>query len=337
MTKNCKTLFFGDVQSYLGVLAQKHDLSAWLLDQHNYKSFINGTNHTVYTSLGDLPKNLIVVLDILKSADVIVYCPPKQWSDNKTLDITDLSDSIQGLTEILILLVCDCVTVHGLDNILSLKNDPIPLVADRKTNNNQLWISGCSISHGIGVNDNERYGELLAQELDMPVSFLTRRGAAIDWAADQILRSDIRSGDIVVWGITEWRRLTHVHQNQLLAGINLPMYTIFPEYHQIVPADNLFSQQTFYKHYYSIQQVINYCKKINAKLFLVGLLQGNYSLLKFLKTQKNYIHIHYTLKFDNCNLLTKFIDLGSDLEHPGPKQHQAYKNIILNFINSQHT
>jgi len=334
MTKNCKTLFFGDVQVYLGVLAQEHDSSAWLLDQHNYKSFINGTNHTVYTSLGDLPKNLIVVLDILKSADVVVYCPPEQWSDNKTLDITDPTNSIQGLTETLLLLVCEHVTVHGLDNILALTNDPIALVAERKTENQQLWVAGCSMSHGIGVDDNERYGELLSQELDMPVSFLTRQGAAIDWAADQILRSDIRSGDIVVWGITECCRLTHVHQNQLLTGVTLSIYTIFPEYHQIVPVDNLFSQQTFYKHLYSIQQVINYCKKINAKLFLVGLLHSNYSLLKFLRTQKNYIHIPYTLTSDNCDLLTKFIDLGSDLEHPGPKQHQAYKNIILNFINS---
>lgn len=331
--KNCNTIFFGDVGEYLSVLAKNHDSSAWLLDKNNYTSFVGGTNNTVYTSLGDLPKNLMIVLDILKYADIIFYCPPDQWAGNKNLDITDPTKNIQGLTETLLLFVCGSVTVHGADNVLLLKTDPIPLVDNRKTDDPQLWISGCSISHGIGVDNKQRYGELLSQEINLPVSFLTRPGSAIDWAADQILRSDIRSGDTVVWGITNWNRLTYVHQNQLLSGVTSMCYKTYPEYHQIVSIDNLFSHQTFYKHFYSIKQVINYCKTINIKLYLVGLLQGNYALLPFFKSQKNYIHIPYTLHYNNSVLQQSFIDIGSDLIHPGPKQHLEYKNIILNSIN----
>lgn len=338
MTKKSKTIFFGDIQEYLGIMAKEHDSSAYLLNQQNYKSFINQTNciNTVYTSLGDLPKNLSTVIDILKSADVIFYCPPVQWSDRKKLDVTDPTASIQGLSETLLLFVCDHVTVHGLNKILTSNFDPIPLVDHRKTEHHQLWIAGCSISHGVGVDENERYGHLLAKDLDMPVSFLTRPGSAIDWAADQILRSDIRSDDTVIWGLTEWCRLTHVHQNQLLS-INVRSYEKCTEYRQLISIDNLFSHQTLYNHLYSIQQVINYCKKINARLFLVGLLHSNYSLLKFLRSQKNYIHFHYKLDYKDHGLLIKFIDLGTDLEHPGPKQHCEYKNFISTFINNHQT
>jgi hypothetical protein len=81
---------------------------------------------------------------------------------------------------------------------------------------------------------------------------------------------------------------------------------------------------------------MNYCKKIKAKLFIVGLLPANYSLLGFLKSLENYIHIPYTLTYNDSMLFQKFEDLGDDLLHPGPKQHQTYKNTILNFIN-QHS
>ena len=36
----------------------------------------------------------------------------------------------------------------------------------------QLWCVGCSITHGVGVNANERSGMLIADYLKLPVSFL---------------------------------------------------------------------------------------------------------------------------------------------------------------------
>ena len=334
MTTHCKTIFLGDVQEYLSILATKYDATAYLLDQSNADQFRK--NHiqdiVVYTSLGDLSKDLSQVFDLLSCADTIFYCPPTIWSDKKTIDITDPTSSVQGLTETLLQLLPSSVKVNGLPNFDFVKNNPIVLSDLRKTDQPQLWIAGCSVSHGIGVEKKETYGALLADTLKLECSFLTKSGTAINWAADQILRSDIRSGDIVVWGVTEWSRLTHVHNHQLLQGVNIRSYDLFPDYYDIISIDNLFSHQTYYNHLYSIQQVINYCQKIGAKLLLVGILSGNFALVNFLKSQKNYIHIPYQIAYQENMLLQQFVDLGSDSMHPGPKQHQEYKKDILNFI-----
>jgi hypothetical protein len=200
-----------------------------------------------------------------------------------------------------------------------------------------MWVAGCSITHGTGVGDNQRYGQLLADELKIPCSFLTRPGSAIDWAADQILRSDIQQNDIVIWGITNAERLTYIHNNRLLSKVTPYSFEIFSEYTKIVDPIELCSQNTFYKHFYAIQQVINYCKKIKAHLVLVGILPGTHSLQRLLKKYQNYISIPYHYTFQDLCIKQNFIDLGSDHRHPGPIQHQQYKQTILDFIQSNIT
>jgi hypothetical protein len=325
-------IFFGDVQDNLSYAAKNYDSSAWLLDYSNYTQIINNEfnlNTVIYTSLGDLPKDLNIVWSILLKADTIFYCPPDIWSDGNTVDIINPSDSVEGLTQILLSLLPDRIQVN---NLFCTMKDPNPLVDVRKTESSQLWIAGCSISHGIGVSLDERYGQLLSNELSMPCSFLTRGGSSIDWAADQILRSDIQQDDLVIFGVTDPQRFTYIHDNQLLAGVTVGTYTVHPEYKKIVDPKNLFSHQTVYTNFYAIQKVINYCKKIKAKLFLVGMLGGANGFLTFLKLQKNYIHIPYTTNFKNSNLILSFIDIGTDGIHPGPKQHEQYKQQILKHI-----
>jgi hypothetical protein len=325
-------IFFGDVQENLAEAAKNYDSSAWLLDYSNYTKIVNNevdSETTVYTSLGDLPKDLNIVWSILLKAKTIFYCPPTIWSDGKITDIINPGESAEGLTEILLCLLPDSVQVNNLSCTIQ---DPNPLVDIRKTESSQMWVAGCSFSHGIGVSLDERYGQLLANELNTSCSFLTRSGSSIDWASDQILRSDIRQDDLVIFGITDPQRFTYMHDNQLLAGVTVGAYTAHPEYKKIVDPKNLFSHQTVYTNLYAIHKVINYCKKIKAKLFLVGMLGGSNGFLTFLKSQKNYIHIPYITHFEGSNLIASFIDIGTDGEHPGPKQHQQYKEQILKHI-----
>lgn len=334
-TQHRLTVFFGDTPEYLADLAREHDACAWLMDSSNYQTVeAQRRSHdvTVYSSLGDLPTDLTVIYDILCKADRIVYCPPARWSDNKTVDILDPGSSIQGLTEIILLLLPRSVEVTGLAPFSPDQHDPKFLVDQRKTDLTQIWIAGCSISHGVGVEPEQRWGYLLAQALNLPCSFLTRPGSAIDWAADQILRSDIRSGDIVAWGLTNWNRITYVHNHSLLEGINGYTYTVHPYYQKIVSIENLLLDHTLYNHYYAIRQVDNYCAKIGANLMLVGVMPDNGSLLGFLKSQPNYIHITYDLTYQDSRLQQKFTDLGSDQLHPGPLQHQLYTKAVLDFI-----
>lgn len=328
-----RIIFVGDVDEQLSVEAKKHDASAWLMTDKNYHAFVDAIEQqvTVYTSLGDLTKDISQVIDILCCANTVIYCPPTEWSDGKSVDASDPTSCVRGLTETLLLMLPESVTVMGQEKF-ALLPDPIPLVDQRKTEQPQLWIAGCSISHGLGVSHNSRYGALLANIFDLPVSHLTRPGAAIDWAAMQILRSDIRAGDLVILGITSWQRLTHVDQHRLLHGVNPYSYTLYPHYQDIVSPESLETNQTFYNHVYAIKNVVNFCKQIKANLVLVGLMHSNYALLHYLKTLDNYVHIHYQLAYENSQLENKFLDLGTDFKHPGIQQHQVYAHSIAKFV-----
>ena len=328
-------MFIGDNAEYLANFAQKHDPSAWLLTAQSLPRYHTETAQrsvTVYTSLSDLPKDLSMIYQLWSGADKIYYHPPMAWSDNKKFDVCDPTDSIQGLTETLLLWLPPTVDIQGPD-LFSQTYDPMLLADLRKIDSAQMWIAGCSFSHGVGVELHQRYGQLLADDLNLPCSFLTRPGSAVDWAADQILRSDIRPGDLVIWGLTESRRITYVHDNQLLKGITVTCFDTNRDLPDEIEPAMLLSQQNYYRQRYAIQQVINYCNKIGARLFLLGLLPGNYNLLGFLRAQKqHYIHIPYTLRHENSALAIEFLDLGNDQRHPGPRQHQQYKDIILPWL-----
>jgi hypothetical protein len=326
------TLFVGDTDSSLSVAAKKHDPTAFLIDHSNYKEFlISKTTQdvTVYTSLGDLPKNLEIFWNLAMSACNIVYVPPEKWSDGMEIDILDPTLSLQGMTENFLLFLSSFRPVKNLE-LCRFTAKVNPLVDERKSNEAQLWVAGCSVSHGVGIETNQRYGQLVANALDISCSFLTKGGSSILWAADQILRSDIRQDDIVVWGITTTARNTFVHQDRLLT-ININTYKIDPTIEEIIPLHLLLGHNTFYSHLYAIEQVINFCKKCQAKLLLVGLLPSN-NMLRYLKNKLNYFHFMHNLDFSDNRVSDKYIDLGSDQQHPGIKQHKQYADFILKHI-----
>jgi hypothetical protein len=327
------TVFVGDTDDSVSISAQEYDSSAFLIDFNNYEDFFNNEllkDTTVYTSLGDLPKDPTVMQNLLLAADEIFYCPPTQWSDKKSIDVVWPLSCIQGLTEHLLLTLTSNKKIHNFDRN-NLVPDPVLLVDQRQSDESQLWIAGCSISHGIGVELNERYGHLVADALKMSCSFLTRPGSAIDWSADQIVRSDIRPSDIVVWGITSNARLTFVHGNKLLQGVNNRSYDIKKNLESIVPKKTLISQNTFYKHIYSIKQVINFCNKCQARLIIVGLLTSN-STFRYLATLPEYHHYPYQQACKNNAITDVLEDYGTDGSHPGPIQHKRYADFILNLI-----
>jgi hypothetical protein len=104
--------------------------------------------------------------------------------------------------------------------------DPVPKVLEnksiilklsdvRKTSQPQLWVSGCSFAAGDGVQSNQRYGQILSDRLNLPVSFLAESGSSVTWAADQILRSDLRENDILIWGLTSIPRINYFKNNKV--------------------------------------------------------------------------------------------------------------------------
>ena len=104
-------IYIGDTSESLAAAAKAADPMAFLIDHSNLKEFLDSPkdDSTVYTSLGDLPKIPTgtkkvsdydnAVYSLLDLADNIYYCPPDAWSDNKTINLTSVTDSLQGLTE----------------------------------------------------------------------------------------------------------------------------------------------------------------------------------------------------------------------------------------------
>jgi len=204
------------------------------------------------------------------------------------------------------------------------------LVKQRTTEDPVLWTVGCSVTYGCGVDYAERWGSILSQQLDMPEVSLSKPGSSYHFHTDQILRSDIRSGDIVVWGLTEMSRFEYAKNWELDSG-TIREYTNLPTYLQYYTLDYFDSQTKFVLAMKNILQVINYCKKINVKLYIINLMDVTYFKTIFSK-MPNYIDCASVKIYDGHHNPLYFIDWGTDNGHPGPKQHREYAEKLINLI-----
>lgn len=308
------TVFIGDLTEYLSDIATKVDRAAYLCTNENYSTTITGT---VYTSLADLSvKNFHSLVEV---ADSVTFCDPKVWSSEGLRDQTYIhlnflnnKKSIQGFTQI--------------------QHHPEYLsVADtRKTDGQQIWVVGCSFSHGVGVAETEKYGQLLSKKLGLPVSYLTDEGTSIKWAADQILRADIQEQDIVIWGITGSSRIPYLDENDKLYHLSLVNYNQCKEFTALINKNLFVSNHMCYESIPYIDQVVKYLDNLGTK-YIMGVfpLNINEHESKLLK---------YISQFNNSILLYTdhtFLDFGSDNIHPGVLQHQWYANTIFNFLHQQ--
>jgi hypothetical protein len=315
-------LYVGNNDESVAIEAKNRDQFAYLIDHSNYTQEHTGT---CYTSIADLP-GLTEFAELLRRSNEIVYVTPQsQWSDYLTNQKNQ--KSAKEWTE-------HYLKTFALDPEKKIVNGPthdttIPIIADlcdnRKDSNRQLWVAGCSVTHGIGVEDNQRYPRLIADQLKLPVSILSQSGSSISWAADQLLRSDIRSGDIVIWGLTIIERFPEYNEStNTVIQVNVNNST------DVITTKFLCSQTLSYISMTSILQVINFCDKVNAKLILAGVLfppeLGSY----LNKHYENYVHLN---GFFGVDLDQLFLDVGTDSRHPGQETHRWYATKILERLN----
>lgn len=316
------TLFVGDCDKNLADTAKSFDSSARLVDCANYKSFLSSSDPdiTVYTSGADLPKVTVdecVFYQVLNKADKIVYCPPQVWSDHTVeFSIT----SLKQITEYFLYLVQkEKRNVQGLDLSEYTTSTYLNLLDTRKSRSGtQFWIAGCSITSGVGVDPTQKFSEKISEYFGMPFSDLSEPGSSIEFAADQILRSDIRGGDIVIWGITSEYRAT-IWNRKLSAPKTFTPFRFDMKTNQ---ADNIVDETRLYKALITICEVENYCNKIGATLVAVPILCSE-ALQLLLHKRKCYYQIPY---------MPGYLDLGTDNLHPGPRHHQWYADQIINIL-----
>lgn len=317
------TVYLGDVTEYLAALAKSTSPDAALLDHTNFENLEPGTYYTSLGDLGSLP-NLATVL--LQATD-IVYAPPDKWTD----EVNGISMMSSLSEDYLKVFFYKCTVVDNQDSSktrrfvntdISKFSNILHLADLRKTDKPQLWIAGCSISHGIGVTEQTRYGTLLANQLGLEASFLTHSGSSIAWAADQILRSDIREKDIVVWGLTRSARVTRFGQNkfEFITAANCPDISTF---------DYMIGDNNFYQSVVALRQVVNFCEKIKATLILASLLDDQ--LVHYLDDYKPLVMLYRIFGRGKDD---QVLDVGTDKNniHPGPRTHQIFAEQIYKKI-----
>lgn len=313
------TIYVGDVTEYLSIIARNADPTATLLTDDLINDISPGT---YYASLGDLD-DLLNFSKMLRQADLIVYAPPDKWSDSFFG-----KSKMQLWTEDYLKAFVHFRPIKNLPDRLVTKvpenKSTILKLSDvRKTDQPQLWVSGSSDTVGDGVQSNQRYGQILSDQLNLPVSFLAESGSSVTWAADQILRSDLRENDILVWGLTSTTRINYFKNNKVHHVFPGPFEHIKNLQKILVDSE----EDILYKSLTGIYQVINFCEKIKVDLFLVDLY--NHDLKYYLKDD---IDILSLVGLWGRNLDESYEDLGDDHSHPGIKTHKFFATEILKKI-----
>ena len=308
MTDRSLVLYVGDTTEYLSCRAKESDPLAYLIEDSNLTIDHAGT---AYTSSGDI-SCIDNFVDLLKSAKKIIYAPPAVWSDNKT---RKEKYSIAWTTESCIRLAANACNIP-VDN---LNITVSPKFIDRISEKPQLWVAGCSTTHGIGVSPTEKFQYIVTQSLGLEVTDLSCSGSSVVWAKDQLLNCDINTGDIVIWGLTSVARFPWFVNNKV-DHINIHYYKMHPEFNNQVPFHLLDDDHRLYEAAIAIQQVNNFCNKIGAKLILINI-----------HAETNLVAecINYPGFVIGIDTRSSFLDVGDDGMHPGRLTHQHYAFKIL--------
>lgn len=331
-----RRIYVGSAGEYLAKLAQAQDPQARLVDINNCDQYLSGCDQhdtTIYTSVADMPGAMDVLYQLLLSATEIVYVPDLAWKQQQQQrQIYDVQNSEQGMLESLLILVSRHRPVQGLHYIV---RDPVvlDLVDGRCTDTPQLWAAGCSNTVALGVLPEQKWAQQLANLTHMPVSVLARGGASLCWTADQILRSDLRSGDILIWGLTNLHRQYFFHDNQLICLTSLWYKEHGRHAEWIYPSRLIAGEHPVYTSFQAIGQVKNFCEKVGVTLILFNTMPVDAELDQFLLDDPDY-HVldqNFTLDGRGQRSIT-YRDRGSDNAHPGPEQHRAWAEALARII-----
>ena len=190
----------------------------------------------------------------------------------------------------------------------------------RQSNNSQIWAVGCSITVADSIPTEQKYYNIVGEHLDLPLSVVAQNGSSILWAADQILRRDLMPGDYVIWGLTSRFRFPYFSRNTVL---HIQQSTILNTLKFTV--EDFVNTDLLYRSLNSIHAVINFCRKLDVKLYICGFLIDE-TLQFYLKELPEY----FDLGIVQNPLI--WADLSTDQQHPGPKQHAIYAEHFLKKI-----
>ena len=316
-------LLVGTANEYLVNLARTYSADAVLITEDNWLEFVNGSTHSSvgYTGIEEFT-NKDSFFNLLLAVPDIQYCPAPQsiWNKSKS---TALEEYLKRASEEKIIAKSKILDNTIIENKLELL---LRLADARKTQLPQVWGVGCSLMYGMGVRDDQRYINLIARKLNRSMSLLALPGTSVQWAADQIIRSDIKKDDIIIWGLTNNNRLSYYDSDsQSMSFINLMYYKKNPQFNNIIPK-KIFAHHEHWQYttITYIHQVVKFCELVGAKLLIVEANMNSFDNFLCLQHLPNYFY--YTRKLFSPDP----IDIGDDeYSHPGPIQHQLYADSII--------
>jgi hypothetical protein len=319
------TVLVGDVSLYLSAEAKKISATASLITEKNCKNLFPGV---YYTSAGEF-QNYCDFRNALEQADELIYRPPKYWSDMDKKG----NSQLKIFTEFILLYFNNKKIVKDIEHLVPESCvSMLKLLDMRKTEDRQLWAVGGSVVNGNHMRRSETFCQLLADRLNLPISFLSTTACSIEHSADQILRSDIREGDVIVWGISTHRILSYFSDStKTVEYIHAGYYLKDPKFNNTINIDQLDSMDCLYRSVSSINQVVNICNKLNVKLILVGL-GVEYPFIKYLYQLPNYVqYLGWPFSPENMDQWPR-LDTADDGIHPGPLTHQLMADQVYKFI-----
>ena len=318
-----RTLYIGETNKEDTEYYYTLDKSAFNLDNKNYEKGLQEKKSGIfYTSLSDFKTKFELLYEVCLLVDNIIYNPPKKWKEHNFNDSSSNS-YIRSWTECFLISLSTIRNVDGLENIFNIGNF-YPVVT-RQTESPNLWIAGCSFSSAVGIEKEERWGQIVAEQLNMPVNFLAEPGAGNSYQIDKILSSDIRKDDIVIMQVTAPERNTIIYQEKLL-HVNVRVYEFLPGLVETYTPDRLDEPINYIKQIQDFEKLKNICKKIGVKLMLWSMHLMPHLLLSHLTKQDHYFHFTNAGHTPSTKLM---LDYGTDNHHPGPLQHQAYARFVL--------
>lgn len=342
-------------------------------DSPSFRVHVTGINKFAYEfkSANDLARGNVVYLstsklpakelhELLLNAKEVIYCATNSWSslESKYHTIGWIS-YINTLRKVKMLRP----NMYGLgavdfEPIEFKKPDFLDPAQGRQTEGKQIWMAGCSFTNGHGlINKNLRFGQLFADRLGLPVSFLSMNGASNQWTADQILKAAIKPGDIVFWGITGIARST-IYTEEKPWPITINMLDKQQSMYQKLIIDNkkiapmrrmiteefLLSDHSFFESINHVDQVKNHLAMLGTEHMIGYFADLDFPYLDHMGRMMHYLvskqdPTMYIIRpeYPWADIITRSPeDTNNDdtpVHHPGPRQHQIYADDLVALYN----
>ena len=311
-----RTLYVGETNPKDTKYYYELDESAYNLDIENYETALEEKLTGVfYTSVSDFQNNFNIMLQVCWKFDKIIYRPPDVWSALSVGEVT--SQFLKSLSWFL------SVEKFLTDSDISSKGS-----LRRKTEQPQIWVAGCSWSSAVGVAKEQRWGSLLADQMNMAVTVLAEGGSGNSYQARKLLSADIRENDVVIFQVTSPHRETIHHPDYGQIHVNAGSFASQTDLYKFYPPDRLDELTLVINQIRDMQNVVNFLQKTKTKFMF-------WSPGMYLQTGSMGVLLQESPPFKEYSYMysdLKMLDFGTDGSHPGPLQHQEYAKFVLEKI-----